>query len=328
MLVSPILVVDSLNVFLRAYHAYPSMNETTGEHMGGIVGFIKMLKRIIDDMQPSRVYVVWEGGGSSKRRSLYSEYKANRKPGKLNRFYEDDIPDTPENKLDQVATLIKLLKTLPLCQLYVSDVEADDVIAFLVKRHFPDHNKVILSTDKDMYQLLDEKTEIYDMNKKSYVTSATVKETYMIPPRNFALAKTLCGDGSDNIPGIKGCGFKTVARRFPLLLEDKDVLLQDVIDYAHTRVTEATVYKNVSSAVEMLKINWRLVYLDGSMLSPPSVKRLENVIKEYAPTLDKMALLKSAMACGIANHIDINGTAHSMRALYYTYKPENKVNDV
>lgn len=301
------------------------MNPTTGEHVGGVAGFIKTLRRLVDDIQPVRVYVVWEGGGSSRRRSIYSEYKANRKPGKLNRFYEDDLPDTNENKLQQVAWLVKVLKTLPVCQLYVSDVEADDVIALLTTHTFRDQNKIILSTDKDMYQLLNDTTQIYDMNKKAYVTQETMKALYYIDPRNFALAKTLCGDGSDNIPGVKGCGFKTVAKRFPFLLENKDVLLQDVIDYARTRVDEASVYKGVASSETLLKTNWKLVYLDGSMLSANSVTRLNNVIQNFKPVLDKMALIKMSMDFGIADHIDISGTVYSLKELFHTYNTESQV---
>lgn len=324
----PILIVDAYNFFFfRSYCSFPAMDPRTGEHVGGIAGFIKTLSRIVDEIQPSRVFVIWEGGGSSRRRSLYSSYKANRKPGKLNRFYEDDLPDTDENKLTQVKHLVHTLKILPVCQLYVSDVEADDVIAYLVGRHFRDYDKVILSTDKDMYQLLDEKTRVYDLNKKAYVTHETVLKAYNIHPRNFALAKTLCGDGSDNIPGVKGCGFKTVAKRFPFLLQDKDVLLQDVIDFASTRVDEAAVYRNTASSAADLKTYWRLIYLDGSMIPAQSIERLEVIINSYAPELDKLELLKRSVKFGIVNHIDITAVTNSMKFLFFAHEAEEEEAD-
>lgn len=313
-----LILCDAYNVFTRSFCSYPAMDPRTGEHVGGVVGFVKTLTRAINDFKPERVYVVWEGGGSSRRRSLYSQYKANRKPGKLNRFYEDDLPDTDENKIAQVQKLIYVLKSLPVCQLYVSDVEADDVIAYMCTRRFRNEQKIIMSTDKDMYQLLDDQTRTYDLNKKCFITAETVKLTYNIFPRNFALAKTLCGDGSDNIPGVRGCGFKTVAKRFPLLLEDKDVLLQDVIDYASTRVDEAAVYRNTVSAADDLKTYWRLIYLDGSMLSGPAVSKLDGVIDKYVPALDKMELLKKCIAAGVGNHIDITSTSMSMQYLVGT----------
>lgn len=288
-----------------------------GEHVGGIAGFVKTLRRLVDDIAPKSVYIVWEGGGSSRRRSLYSAYKAQRKPGKLNRFYEDDIPDTDENKLRQVSLLIKVLRSLPVCQLYVSDVEADDVIAYLVTRTFSDENKVIVSTDKDMYQLLNDRTHIYDMNKKEFVTPEKIMETYHVPPRNFALAKVLCGDGSDNIPGVKGVGYKTAAKKFPLLQQtDTDVLLSEIIDYASTRVNQSPVYKNVVASSEQLKTNWRLVYLDGSMLSFDAATKLDNVIESYIPKLDKMGFIRSAIEAGVNTHLDIDGTVYTLKSLY------------
>lgn len=314
MLTEPILICDGLNTFMRSYCAYPAM-APNGEHIGGVVGFVKTLRRVIDLVQPKKVFVVWEGGGSSRRRSLYSEYKRQRKPGKLNRFYEDDLPDNDDNKLRQVSQLVKLLKPMPICQLYVGDVEADDVIAYLTNRLFKEQNKIILSTDKDMYQLLDERTHTYDLNKKDFVTPESVMTTFHIPPRNFALAKTICGDGSDNIPGIKGVGFKTAAKKFPILQQDQDIFLQDVINYAATRVDESPVYKNVARAGDDLRRNWRLVYLDGSMLSAGSASKLENVVNGFKPTVNKIGVIKAVVECGANGHLDIDGTLYSMNHL-------------
>jgi DNA polymerase-1 len=177
-----------------------------GYQVGGIVGFLKTLHKVINDTHPKAIYVAWESGGSSRRRSLFSEYKANRKPEKLNRFYEDDIPDTEENKSQQIRTLAKLLKLLPVCQVYVPNCEGDDVIAFLAKRKFAAAKKLIVSSDKDFYQLLDDSIEIYNLHKKIIIKKEDVIKEYKITPQNFALAKAFCGDVSDNIPGISARG--------------------------------------------------------------------------------------------------------------------------
>src|SRR5271157_2653521 len=89
----PVLIVDGLSLFVRSYCAFPQMTGN-GEQFGGCIGFMKTLKRITYETSPTAVYVCWESGGSSRRRALLPEYKLNRAPGKLNRFYEDDIPDT------------------------------------------------------------------------------------------------------------------------------------------------------------------------------------------------------------------------------------------
>ena len=125
-----VLIIDGMNAFLRAHAAFPTMN-SNGESMGGCIGFLKMMRRIVSELQPKAVYVAWEGGGSQRRRKLYAGYKMNRKPERLNRFYEDDIPDTDENRKHQLVTLLGMLKCVPVCQLYVSDCEGDDVIAYL-----------------------------------------------------------------------------------------------------------------------------------------------------------------------------------------------------
>lgn len=144
----PVLIVDSLNLFMRAWAAFPTMS-SHGYQMGGCVGFLKVLKRIVSEIQPSKVILAWEGGGSSRRRKLLPEYKEKRRPEKLNRFYGDDIPDTSDNKNHQMVTLINILKNVPVCQVYVSDCEGDDIIAYLCRGPFRKDLKVIASSDKD-----------------------------------------------------------------------------------------------------------------------------------------------------------------------------------
>src|SRR5581483_7848319 len=206
----PVLIVDAMNLFVRSYSAYPTMS-AHGYQMGGCIGFLKTLRRIVFESQPKAVYICWEGGGSTKRRRLYSEYKMNRKPEKLNRFYEDDIPDSDDNKKYQIEALLHMTRCVPVCQLYVSDCEGDDLVAYLCRGPMRAEDKIIVSSDKDLYQLLDDQTKVYSLHKKTFVTKETVMEEFRVQAKHFALAKALCGDNGDNVPGIKGVGFKTVA---------------------------------------------------------------------------------------------------------------------
>jgi DNA polymerase-1 len=216
-----------------------------GHQMGGCIGFLKTLSRILREIQPSRVYVAWEGGGSQRRRKLYSEYKMGRKAEKLNRFYGEDIPDSEENKKHQLITLLGMLKFAPVCQVYVSDCEGDDIVAHLCCGPFRSKDKIIASSDKDMYQLLNESTKIYSLHKKKIMTAEDIFEEFRIKTHNFALAKALCGDPGDNVPGIKGLGFKTAALKFPFLGGDSEILLQEVIDFCHAHSKESTIYRRV-----------------------------------------------------------------------------------
>ena len=126
----PVLLIDGLNVFMRHYVVNPSMS-SLGYHVGGFTGFLNSLSRLCDRTRPSQVIVAWEGGGSARRRAIYSGYKKNRRPQKLNRYYLGDIPDTTKNRDNQIALSIAALKNTPVHQVYVQDCEADDVIGYL-----------------------------------------------------------------------------------------------------------------------------------------------------------------------------------------------------
>lgn len=294
----PTLIVDGQNLFIRSWAAYPTMNKN-GEPMGGCVGFLKSLQRICYEIQPSRVYVAWEGGGSRRRRSLYSEYKLGRRPEKLNRFYGDDIPDSEENRKHQLITLLGFLKFSPVCQVYVSDCEGDDIIAHMCRGPFRSADKIIVSSDKDMYQLLDDKTRIYSLHKKKIVTAEEVFEEYRIRTHNFAIAKSLCGDPGDNVPGIKGLGFKTAAAKFPILGSESEVILQDVIDFCHTHSSESVIYRRVVEHVDEVKRNWKLVHLDGSMLSADQVFKIQHTIDTFKPASNRIGLIRALIKEGI-----------------------------
>ena len=120
----PILLIDAYNVFTRHFCANPTLNKD-GLPVGGAIGFLRGLKKIVNDIYPSKIYVIWEAGGSAKRRSIYPDYKKGRKPPRLNRFYDNDLHDLTENKNFQVSLLVELLKNIPVYLLYVKDCDAD-----------------------------------------------------------------------------------------------------------------------------------------------------------------------------------------------------------
>lgn len=296
----PVVMIDGANLFIRSWAAYPTMS-SHGYQMGGTIGFLKTMERLASDLQPKAVYVAWEGGGSARRRALYSEYKMNRRPERLNRFYEDDIPESEENRKHQLLVLLAMLKMTPVCQLYVSDCEGDDLIAYLCTGHLKHEEKVIASSDKDLYQLLDEKTRIYSLHKKTYITYKTVADEFRVTAKNFAVLKSLCGDPGDNVPGVKGIGFKKAPSLFPVLGTDHDVLLQEIFDYCHAHLDESVLYGRILENKENVKRNWRLVYLDGSMLSPFQTQRVDNVLSTFSPKVDRMALMRTLIKEGISD---------------------------
>lgn len=289
-----------MNLFVRSYSAYPTMS-AHGYQMGGTIGFLKTLRRIVEESQPKSIFIAWEGGGSTKRRALYADYKKGRKPEKLNRFYGDDIPDSDDNKKHQIVALLALLKCIPACQLYASDCEADDLIAYLCRGPLREEEKIIVSSDKDLYQLLDERTKNYSLHKKIYVTADDVFEQFRVKTTNFAVAKSLCGDVSDNVPGVKGLGFKKAAKLFPILGLDEPIILQDVFSFCASHIDESPFYQRVIDASHEVQRNWRLVFLDGSMMAPNQLQRIDNMISTFTPRVDRLAFMRKLAAEGIGD---------------------------
>jgi len=294
----PILIVDGANLFLRSWAAYPTMS-SHGYQMGGCIGFMKTLGRIMYEMQPKMVCIAWEGGGSQRRRRIYPAYKLGRKAQKLNRFYGEDIPDSEENKRHQLIALLGMLKFVPVCQVYVADCEGDDVVAHLCKGPYRNENKIIVSSDKDMYQLLDDKTKLYSLHKKLVMTAEDIFEEYRIKTHNFAVAKSLCGDPGDNVPGIKGVGFKKVATKFPMLGNDSVILLQEVVDFCYAHSSESVIYRRVLENEYDLKRNWKLVHLDGSMLSANQISKVQHVVDTFVPQINRIGLIKALVKEGV-----------------------------
>lgn len=309
----PVLIIDGANLFLRSWAAYPTMS-SHGYQMGGCMGFMKTLGRILMEIQPRAVYVAWEGGGSQRRRNLYPEYKLGRKAQKLNRFYGDDIPESEDNKKHQLISLLNMLKFVPTCQVYVSDCEGDDIVAFLCKGPFRNDDKIIVSSDKDMYQLLDDKTKIYSLHKKIVITAEDIFEEFRIRTHNFAIAKALCGDAGDNVPGIKGIGFKTAASKFPMLGNDAEILLQEVVDFCQAHSRESTIYRRVLEHEHELRRNWRLVHLDGSMLSADQISRVQHVVDTFHPRIDRIGFIKALVKEGV-NDFDMETFFYAFRCV-------------
>jgi len=309
----PILLIDGANLFIRSWAAFPTMS-SHGHQMGGCIGFLKSLKKIVTEIQPSGIYVAWEGGGSQRRRNIYSDYKLGRRPEKVNRFYGDDIPDSEENRKHQLISLLEMLKNVPVCQVYASDCEGDDIIAFMCNGPFRDRSKVIVSSDKDLYQLLNDNTKLYSLHKKRIVDALEIFDEYRIKTKHFALAKALCGDPGDNIDGIKGLGFKTAAKKIPLLGSDEELLLDDVISYCQVRIDESSVYKRIVQEKEILQRNWKLVYLDGSMLSATQVSKVQHAVDTFIPRTNRISLIRLLIKEGVTD-FDVEGFFYAFNCI-------------
>jgi len=297
-----VLLIDGLNVFMRHYAANPSMTQH-GDAAGGVVGFLGGLGSLCRKFNPSEVHIMWEGGGSLRRRAIYKDYKRGRKPQKFNRYYEDDIPDTTTNRLGQVAFLTRCLRHLPVYQHYIKDCEADDVIGYCARYKFKNQDVVIVSSDKDFYQLIDERVKVWSPGQKRLITEDVVVEKMHVRPSNVALTRAFVGDPSDNIKGIKGVGFKTLSKRFSLLKSEERVSL-DFIFTECERLKETSkirVYNNITEHKDIVRRNLKLMCLDISNLAATQIQQIEGSLEINEKKYDKLAFLRSLRKFGLIN---------------------------
>lgn len=295
----PVLIIDGMNLFVRCYCAYPAVS-SHGYQLGGMLGFIKTLTRLSNDLAPSGIVIAWEGGGSQRRRMLYPDYKMNRRPEKLNRFYRDDIPDSDENRLHQNVALIKLLKHMPVWQVYADCCEGDDIIAHIVSGPLVNRNVIIGSSDKDMHQLLTARVRQYSFHKKRVMTADDVYAEYGILAENFGIAKAVCGDPTDNVPGVPRIGFKTLTKHVPLLRRE-GTLLDDVLKYAASHRQASLPCARIWADEDLVRRNWELVKLDISSLPASRSAQIMTVLSAEPPPLDIVGVCQILSDEGTSN---------------------------
>jgi len=258
-----ILLIDGLNTFIRAFAVNPSTNDD-GVHIGGMTGFLHSIGYAIKNIKPTRVIICFDGkGGSAKRRKLFPDYKANRKVRKrltrLNSFNNQE--DERIAMSQQIQRLVQYLDILPITTLAPENIEADDSMAYISQQVYPASQFFIMSTDKDFLQLVDNRVQIWSPTKKKYYFKDTVMEDFSVPAHNFLLYRTLTGDNSDNIPGIKGVGVKTLAKRLPILFEDRKITIKQILDYTKNSDDTSKIIKIISESEELMRMNYKLMQL-------------------------------------------------------------------
>lgn len=304
----PEIYIDGLNVFMRHFAANPSRS-LNGQLCGGIFGMLRNIQHLYEKFKPNRVVVVWEGGGSLKRRNINPDYKDGRRPIRLNRSeFNEDIPDTVENRDWQLKVLVKILYKTPVTQIYVNDCEADDVISYLTATKKENKNKIIVTSDKDYYQLINEHVKIWSPNKKTLIDEKYVLEKWGVTPINFCTARCFIGDQSDGLKGVKGAGFKVMSKRFPDLGTCKEMSINDIIGMAAQESKNGStlkLYKNIIDESKSIKQNWQLMYLDSLMISASQVKQINYQLENKDASINKFELLKLLNKQGL-NSFDVH----------------------
>lgn len=291
---SKVLIVDGLNQYMRCFAAFTTMDDN-GEHIGGVVGLLMSLALTIRTLKPTRCVIVFDGrGGSQRRREIFKEYKENRKSmTRLNRTYGfNSIEEEKKSQSWQLKLLVKILEHLPVTMMALDQVEADDIIAYLAELNYSRGNKtIILSTDKDFLQLVNDKTTVYNPVKKREYDEQTVLDEYFIHPKNFLVYRSMDGDKSDGIPGVKGVGVKTLIKHFPRLLGSNLVTIEEIFKEAEQ--IDAKVCKSIVENEELIERNSKLMQLrDVDISGTIKLKALDMFDKKDVQQLNKFELTK------------------------------------
>ena len=294
-----VLIVDALNQFIRMYITDPSLS-VNGDPIGGMKGFLMTIQKIAREVKPDAVVMAWDGpGGSMRRKQTVKEYKDGRAPLRVNRSIDLTQDEQYENRTRQQFKLFEILNTTPIIQLCLESVEADDIISYTCQsERFRDWQKIIVSSDKDFYQLLDDKTILLRPTQKQYVNMNNVIEDFGIHPNNFALARAISGDKSDNLPGIPGVGMKTIAKRFQFLKNEKQYLLDDLIKYSDSLEEKAKVHKVIRENKELVQTNYKMMQLSSPMLNFQDTQKIKYVFDNHVPEFNGTEFQKLAIKEG------------------------------
>ena len=200
-------LIDGSGYIFRAYYALPPLSrKSDGLPTGAVSGFCSMLFKLLEDSRsddsihkPTQFAVIFDSARKNFRNDIYSEYKANR-------------AETPDDLIPQFEYIRKSVKAFNLPSIELLNYEADDLIATYAKQITDAGAKVtVISSDKDLMQLVSDKIRLYDPMKSKVIGEKEVLEKFGVKPSQVIDVQSLAGDSSDNIPGVPGIGVKTAA---------------------------------------------------------------------------------------------------------------------
>lgn len=232
------LVVDGNALFKVGYHGAKDEYNRNGNHIGGIYQFITVVRKLLNENLYHRVFVFWDGNFSGKLRyEIYEDYKSDRGKDFINGTRPNDIDQLKERRIVQA-----FLEDLFIRQITNEHiVEGDDFIAYYCKNKKPNDKVTVVTNDRDLCQLLTEDVQIYLVDLKSYVTHYNYMQyaedgekkvnIFNFHKDNWVLVKTICGDSSDSIRGVKGVKEKSLLKFFPEFGE-RSVTLREILNRA------------------------------------------------------------------------------------------------
>lgn len=302
-----VVIIDALNMFLRSYVISPHLNKK-GYPVGGTIGFLKSLQKVSRDFEADEVIIAWDGHeGSQRKRSMNKDYKGGRKPVRFNRRMID-LPEDQEaaNKGYQQVRLMEYLNQMPVIQLIADYTEADDIIAHVVQTsYYEGWNKIIVSSDKDFFQLCDDDISVYRPIQKKTLNKQSILEEFKIHPKNFALARAIVGDTSDNLPGVRGAGLKTVAKRFPYLIREDVYEVSDIMRDCAMQGKKMKIHENIGNSEQLVKDNYKIMQLYYPNIRPINRAMIDKAIQDFEPFFGKIKFTQMLFEDD-AGHLNFN----------------------
>lgn len=282
------LLVDGNALFKRAFAGAKDEYNYKGEYVGGLYSFLTTVRKLLTEDLYHRVYVFWDGTFSGKLRyEFYEPYKSGR-----GKDYKNGTQPVDEEELRQRALIWNYLNELYVRQLVDEVVEGDDFIAYYCLIKKSNEKITICTNDRDMCQLISEDIKIYFLDKKNYVDNNNFISYFRYRYENAALVKTMIGDNSDTIKGIKGLGEDTLFNMFPELSE-KILTIEEIINLAKEKQSERLSQKkkplkvldNIINGItdgvqgnKIYEINDKLVNLKKPILTETAINNLEGLI--------------------------------------------------
>lgn len=273
-------LIDGSGFIFRAYHALPPLNRPDGTPVNAVLGFCNMMVRLLQDKHAHHVAVIFDAARKNFRNDIYPAYKAHR-------------PPAPDDLIPQFPLIRDATRAFALPCIELEGFEADDLIATYARlAHADGMNVVIVSSDKDLMQLIRDGVVMMDPIKQTELGPAAVMEKFGVPPDRVIDVQALCGDAVDNVPGVPGIGVKTAAQ---LIAEygDLETLLARTDTIKQPKRRE-TLEQNAESA----RLSKKLVRLDDHV--PPPVPLSDLKIRDLQmpdlPTFLEAQGFKSLMA--------------------------------
>tara|TARA_B100000282_G_C31604127_1_gene431522 strand:- start:117 stop:818 length:702 start_codon:yes stop_codon:yes gene_type:complete len=220
-----------------------------------------------------------------------------------------DLPEdqVKKNRADQQLRLHEYLNEMPVMQLMIDFVEADDIIAYVIKnKKYEGWEKIIVSSDKDFYQLLGvEGTWIWRPVQKVLLNGKILTEKEGIHPNNYALARAIDGDKSDNIEGVPRVGMKTIKKHFEILSRPESMSCDDLFVYCKMQIEQKNIHKKLLDYKERVKSNYEIMQLYEPNISYNGRRMIDFSVDSFEYGFNKLELQKMLIKDG-QGHLNLS----------------------